>query len=205
MSTRSRWAVLRLRAPSVLTALIVALAVVAVVAAFAPAVDVGANRDSIATWTDIIRTVAIVGAAVLSYYRFSLNRTFTARANLVLDVHTARSPSGEAVHSLVVKVHNIGVVTLVAPHVTVSATARKTTDLQQAKERLVLEVAADPSAHPDTIETVEPDESATYLVQTSYPPDTWLVTYEATVALHNQRSWTEYLTVDCAPRDAIPR
>lgn len=189
---------IRVWAPTILFALVILLIAANLIKrGLSPEVLV-ANKDGLAAISDLVTLIGVVVASGLGYFRFFRGRTFVSRANMDVAASVTRMPTGgDLFHSIVVKVTNIGTFTLWGPALSLTAVARRVDGTLVAMPISDLRTATGVGAQEAT--TIDPGESASFLIQQAHSSDTWMVTYTATLALPNGRSWTQYLVVENKP------
>ena len=115
---------------------------------------------------------------------------------------TKMPKGGDLLHSIIVTVTNIGALTLWWPTLSLTAEARNVDGTRTLLPASNLLTGVAMGAQ-DAI-TIDPGESASFLLQQSHSSSTWLVTYTASFALRSGRSWTQYLVVENKPA-TLPR
>lgn len=153
------------------------------------------NKELVAVLKDIITVIAIVIGAFLSYFRFFIGRTFSAKADIEFDVSLIETPEKLIMHTVTVSIVNKGNLTIWHPMAKIGI--REFNSLDDKKERVV-EKFLEKSYFGDKGKrdlVVDAGEKAYFMIWKEYDSSTWAVTYSAEVISSNGRKWQKTVTV----------
>jgi hypothetical protein len=152
---------------------------------------ISANKNLLDAFTDIVNMLAVVFAAVFSYFRFFRGRVLTERVELALDITSITRPGGGAVQLVTLSIRNVGAVPLWQPIVIGTTTARyadgstitrKVTDWDDG-------LIQHRSLGKHRQEVIDSGEAASYSAEVLLESSIWALTYVVSVATgHNEWS-----------------
>jgi hypothetical protein len=182
----------RIWAPPVLLLIIAALAVgLAARGGFISRARLTANKDWLDVTGTIVSSAAILVTAILAYFRFFRGRTYARRADLTLDVTVLTGPDGKSLHTIVLRVSNVGTAPIWDPRVQIRMTERSlsgTTETQTFEA--TYDIAGDTSADRTLVSVLDSGESTDFVAQALVGHDTWAITYLATLRSSAKDAWS---------------
>jgi hypothetical protein len=148
-----------------------------------------ANKELILVVKDVVTIITIVGGAYVTYYRFFKGRTFTAKADLEIDIQLLRTPNGTILHHVKCHLSNRGGITIWNPTAKIGI-KRFYKGNKQLSE--VIEGIRETSFFDDGSITryfVDPGEKITFIYHQEHENDIWAVLYDVEVNSKSGAIW----------------
>ncbi|TDD97067.1 hypothetical protein [Flavobacterium cellulosilyticum] len=153
------------------------------------------NKEFVSVLKDIITLIAIIVGAILSYFRFFIGRTFSAKAEIEFEVSLIETPNNLIMHTVTVTIVNKGNLTIWEPLAKIGIKEFNTT---KDKREQVIEKFLEKSYFGDEGKrdmVVDAGEKAYFMIWREFDNTTWAVTYSAEITSSNGRKWQKTITI----------
>jgi hypothetical protein len=153
------------------------------------------NKELVSVLKDIITIIAVVIGAILSYFRFFIGRTFSAKADIEFDVSLIETPEKMIMHVLTVSIVNKGNLTIWQPMAKIGV---RQFNSKETKNEDIIERFLEKSYFADNEKreaVVDAGEKAYFMIWREFESTTWAVSYAAEVTSSNGRKWQKTITI----------
>ncbi|ASU34680.1 hypothetical protein MuYL_2793 [Mucilaginibacter xinganensis] len=154
------------------------------------------QKEFISVTKDVITLLTIVLGAIFSYYRFFNGRTFSAKAEIEIEVTLIAKPGDKIMHALTVSIINIGTLSIWNPIAKVAV--RDFNNNDEKYKEAVVEGFDKVNYHNEVGDRnfiINPGEKAHFMYWKEFDLATWAVTYVAEIKCANNRIWQKTITV----------
>ena len=150
-----------------------------------------ANKDWLGVAGGIVSSAAVLVTAVLAYFRFFRGRTFARRVDLAVDVTVLTGPDGDSLHTIVLRVSNVGTAPIWDPRVEVRMTelSRSGTTTSRTFEATYDLAGEAPEDHA-LVSVLDSGETTDFAAQAIVRQDIWAVTYLTTLRSSAKDAWS---------------
>lgn len=145
---------------------------------------------------DVVTLIAIVGGGILTYYKFFKGRTFSAKADINIEVTLIETPNDSYLHTVKFSIINNGNVTIWNP--TAKIGIKKfgpTIDIEKEVIEGVIEKSFFDNEVTPRYYMVDPGEKTFFVQQFELEKKFWGVSYDIEVVSRKGDTWKNSVTV----------
>jgi hypothetical protein len=157
----------------------------------------GAHKNELDASATLTNTIILIGAAALSYFKFFHGRTLSSRAEVKVEAVVCDTPTSFRLHSLTIKVKNVGTAPIWEPRVEIAAFPHGPTEVKLLGALWAPPIIADEfeSNGEGRSPMIDTGETASFFAQQEVSDQAWAVTYKIKVEASNGDAWLEFIAL----------